>query len=127
MICEFYIRRLASVVEGLEKGEVEFILKFLISLVLQQRLIDLITAIVLAPLLVDELLVLIEGSEDVEILLLQGKVLGLLLFELELLEPLLLIPLDVLHAVPHLLGDHYLDEEVGLPWVDGVILFRYLE
>ena len=34
MICEFYIRRLASVVEGLEKGEVEFIFKLLISLVL---------------------------------------------------------------------------------------------
>lgn len=34
MICEFYIRRLASVFEGLEKREVEFILKLLISLVL---------------------------------------------------------------------------------------------
>ncbi len=70
---------------------------------------------------------MIERSKNVEILLLQGKVLGLLLFEVELLEPLLLIPLDILHAVPHLLRDHYLDEEVGLPGVDGVILFRYLE
>ena len=34
MICEFYIRRLASVFEGLEKREVEFILKLLIILVL---------------------------------------------------------------------------------------------
>ena len=34
MICEFYIRRLASIFEGLEKREVEFIFKFLISLVL---------------------------------------------------------------------------------------------
>lgn len=51
----------------------------------------------------------------------------MLFFELELLKPLLLVPLDILHAVPHLLRDHYLDEEVGLPRVDGVILLRYLE